>query len=450
MTSSAIQILVGTVMLGVCVGLMLLIVKTAHGMGLQAAQQADQSSSVASSPTPSGHITSGGSKPAAEAAAKPSATTAVAGPTAANVPSPRTITVMGTLSHPRSPAPAPVRPPKPRPVPVRSTVPAPSPVPVTQTPTFSTFTFNAPPLTVVQSAPRSLPGRLTPGGGRVFNFQKLISGTWRTIYTGRTNPSGYAPGNLQTKVAGVAKYRFYGPATSHYGGRYSNVVTITVRPGLTAGLSRATIAKDQTGASLAGKAFPAASGRTIYLQGYYSGMWHNMTYTHTNVDGTYGLALPTTTVGVANYRAYMTKASASRPASITSTLTFTVLPWTSALCGGDILAISHVNETAATATLVGTVTNQTGFDVDFSDGYGPIVDAFDTNGDNVRLTGIYSSNLNLLHPGQSLNYQSPRTSMLTPDRPWSDFWFHPLTQFHDDNVVKFCIQREVPSVQILR
>src|SRR5665811_1168751 len=152
--------------------------------------------------------------------------------------------------------------------------------------------------------------------------------------------------------------------------------------------------------------------RTIYLQSYYSGTWHNMTYTHTNVDGNYWLALPTTTVGVANYRAYMTKASTSRPASTTGTRTFTVLPWTTDLCGGYILATSHVKETAATATLVGTVTNETGFDVQMNSER-PVVEAMDTNGDSVRLFGDFytapdSRTYNLsgvLHAGQSVSYR---------------------------------------------
>jgi hypothetical protein len=309
----------------------------------------------------------------------------------------------------------------------------------------------------VQSAPANILGRLTPGGYRAYKFQKLVAGTWQTISTGRTNSSGYGSGNLQTKVAGVAKYRLYGPATSHYRSTYSSVVTITVRPGLTAGLSRATIAKDQTGASLAGKAFPAASGRTIYLQSYYSGTWHNMTYTHTNVDGNYWLALPTTTVGVANYRAYMTKASTSRPASTTGTRTFTVLPWTTDLCGGYILATSHVNETATTATLVGTVTNETGFDVQMNSKR-PVVEAMDTNGDSVRLFGDFytapdSRTYNLsgvLHAGQSVSYRGQPVTMQTPDRPWmvSPNWTTD-NQFSYD-VMVFCSQRSVPGVHILR
>src|SRR5664279_723772 len=92
-TSSAKEILVCTVMLGASVGAVLLIVNIAQGMDSRATAQADQTSSVASSPTPSEQITSGGSKAPAKVAAKATvkvaakapATTAVVGPTAPHV-----------------------------------------------------------------------------------------------------------------------------------------------------------------------------------------------------------------------------------------------------------------------------------------------------------------------------------------------------------------------------
>jgi hypothetical protein len=464
MTSSAMQILVGTVMLGVCVGLVLLIVKTAHGMGSQATQQADQSSSVVSSPTPSEHITSGGSKPAAEAAAKPSATTAVAGPTAASVPSPRTITVVGTLSHPRSPAPAPVRPPKPRPVPVRSAAPrpAPSPVPVTQTPTTqtpttSTFTATAHPSTsVVQSAPANILGRLTPGGYRAYKFQKLVAGTWQTISTGRTNSSGYTRLSVSTKLTGAAGYRFCGTGTGGYGARSSSAITITIKAGITAVFSSVSIPMGNA-ASLTGKDFPVLAGRAVYLQRYYSSAWHTAASGQTNLFGNYEFALPTAAVGGYSYRVNMPGLSASHPASITSGTNFTVVKWTSALCAGTVVATSHVIETARTATLAGTVTNETGFDVQMNSER-PVVEAVDTNGDGVRLFGDFytapdSRTYNLsgvLHAGQSVSYRGQPVTMQTPDRPWMVFPTWSADNQFSYNVSVFCRQRSVPGFQILQ
>jgi len=458
MTPSAIQILVGTVMLGVCVGLVLLIAKTAHGMDSQATQQADQSSSVVSSPTPSEHITSGGSKPAAEATAKLSATTATAGPTAAKVPSPKTITVVGTLSHPRSPAPAPMRPPKPRPVPVRSTAPrpAPSPVPVTQTPTTSTFTATAHPSTsVVQSAPANILGRLTPGGYRTYKFQKLVAGTWQTISTGSTNSSGYIRVSVSTKVTGAAGYRFYGPGNGSYGARSSSVITITVKAGITAVFSSVSVPMGNA-ASLTGNDFPLLSERAVYLQSYYSSAWHTVASGQTDLHGNYGFALSTAVVGAYSYRVNMPGLSASRPASITSATNFTVVEWTPALCAGDVVATSHVIETATTATLAGTVTNESGFDV-FLNAERPVVEAEDTNGDSISLFGDFyqapNSTYNLtgvLRAGQSVTYRGQSVTMQTPNRPWMVFPTWSTDNELADNAAVFCSQRSIPGVHILQ
>ena len=467
MASSAIQILVGTVMLGVCVGLVLLIVNTAHGMGSQATQQADQSSSVVSSPTPSEHIASGGSKPAADATAKPSATTAVAGPTAANVPSPktttvvgtpRTITVVGTLSHPRSPAPAPVRPPKPRPVPVRPTAPrpAPSPVPVTKTPTTSTFTATAHPSTsVVQSAPANILGRLTPGGYRAYKFQKLVAGTWQTISTGRTNSSGYTRLSVSTTLTGAAGYRFYGPGTGGYGARSSSAITITVKAGITAVFSSVSIPMGNA-ASLTGKDFPVLAGRAVYLQRYYSSAWHTVASGQTDLLGNYGFALPTAAVGSYSYRVNMPGLSASHPASITSGTNFTVVKWTSALCAGDVVATSHVIETGTTATLAGTVTNESGFDI-FVNAERPVVEAEDTNGDGISLFGDFyqapnsTNNLTgVLRAGQSVTYRGQSVTMQTPNQPWMVFPTWSTDNELADNTAVFCSQRSIPGVHILQ
>jgi hypothetical protein len=450
MTPSAIQILVGTVMLGVCVGLVLLIVNTAHGMTSRATQQADQSSFVVSSPTPSEHITSGGSKAAATSSATPTAAPAAAptaAPTAAHVSSPRTITVVGTPSRTPSPAPAPVRPPTPRP--------APSPVPATHTPTTSTFTATAHPSTsVVQSAPANILGRLTPGGYRAYKFQKLVAGTWQTISTGSTNSSGYIRVSVSTKVTGAAGYRFYGPGNGSYGARSSSVITITVKAGITAVFSSVSVPMGNA-ASLTGNDFPVLSERAVYLQSYYSSAWHTVASGQTDLHGNYGFALSTAVVGAYSYRVNMPGLSASRPASITSATNFTVVEWTPALCAGDVVATSHVIETATTATLAGTVTNESGFDV-FVNAERPLVEAEDTNGDSIRLFGDFyqapDSTYNLtgvLRAGQSVTYHGQSVTMQTPNRPWMVFptWF--TDNELADNAAIFCNQRSIPGVHLL-
>lgn len=188
----------------------------------------------------------------------------------------------------------------------------------------STFTASArPSRTVVQSAPATIGGRLTPGGYRVYRFQKLVSGTWRTIHTGRTNSSGYTRLSISTARTGVSTYRYCGLRTTRYAADCSNRVTITVKPGITAWRSLATVLKGRT-ATISGKDFPVQSGRSIYLHRYYSRTWHTVGHTHTNAYGNYRFMLPTTTTGFYTYRVHMPRVSAYRPASTTGTRKVTV------------------------------------------------------------------------------------------------------------------------------
>lgn len=98
--------------------------------------------------------------------------------------------------------------------------------------TSSTFTAAVrPSANVVQFAPANILGRLTPGGYRAYSFQRLVSGTWRTIRTGRTGLSGYIRVSVSTARTGGSIYRYCGSATSRYAADCSNRASMTVRPG---------------------------------------------------------------------------------------------------------------------------------------------------------------------------------------------------------------------------
>jgi hypothetical protein len=307
----------------------------------------------------------------------------------------------------------------------------------------------------VQSAPANILGRLTPGGYRTYKFQKLVAGTWQTISTGKTNSSGYIRISVSTELTGAAGYRFYGPGTSGYGARSSSAITITVKAGITAVFSSVSVPMGNA-ASLTGHDFPVLSKRAVYLQSYYSNAWHTVASGQTDLKGNYGFALSTAVVGGYSYRVNMPGLSASRPASITSGTKFTVVKWTSALCAGDVVATSHVIETGTTATLAGTVTNESGFDV-FVNAERPVVEAEDTNGDSISLFGDFyqapNSTYNLtgvLRAGQSVTYRGQSVTMQTPNQPWMVFPTWSTDNELADNAAVFCSQRSIPGVHILQ
>ena len=130
---------------------------------------------------------------------------------------------------------------------------------------------------------------------------------------------------------------------------------------------------------------------------------------------------------------------------------------TAADCLGYLVAESQVIASRITATLKGTITNESGLDVKVI-AQAPVVEAWDTNGQHVRLFGSFasppkdgpgeSSNVTL-HPGDSISYRSVALPMQTPDRNWESLRWAPLTylSMEDSN---FCQQGDVPGVHILR
>jgi hypothetical protein len=307
----------------------------------------------------------------------------------------------------------------------------------------------------VQSAPANILGRLTPGGYRAYKFQKLVAGTWQTISTGTTNSSGYIQLSVSTELTGATGYRFYGPGTGGYGACSSSAITITVKAGITAVFSSVSVPMGNA-ASVTGNDFPALPERAVYLQSYYSSAWRTVASGQTDLHGSFGFALSTAVVGGYSYRVSMPALSASLPASITSGTSFTVVQWTPALCVGDVVATSHVIETATTATLAGTVTNESGFDV-FVNDERPVVEAEDTNGDSIELFGDFyqapNSTHNLtgvLRAGQSVTYQGQSVTMQTPNRPWMAFPTWSTDNELAANAAVFCGQRSILGVHILK
>jgi hypothetical protein len=147
-------------------------------------------------------------------------------------------------------------------------------------------------------------------------------------------------------------------------------------------------------------------------------------------------------------------APVSRPAPAPPPTTHTR---TAADCLGNIVAISEIRITATTATLVGTVTNETGLDANLSVS-GPVVEAWDTNSTHVRLYGDYRATpdpfgegwAGVLHPGQSISYHSLPVTMQTPDRNWDAVRWSAINQFdnYDDQI--FCQQRWIDGIHIVR
>ncbi|MFW5471628.1 hypothetical protein ACOCJ4_16460 [Knoellia sp. CPCC 206435] len=110
-----------------------------------------------------------------------------------------------------------------------------------------------------------------------------------------------------------------------------------------------------------------------------------------------------------------------------------------------------------TATLTGTITNETGLDVDVN-ASAPVVEAWDTNEEHVYLYGSFEDppkdfgGVNaqvVLRPGDSITYRSLAVPMQTPDRNWKAVRWNPIAQFNFEDT-NFCQQRSVPGLHIIR
>jgi hypothetical protein len=94
-------------------------------------------------------------------------------------------------------------------------------------------------------------------------------------------------------------------------------------------------------------------------------------------------------------------------------------------CDGAMVARSQIVVSGSTATLLGTMTNETGCDVHFS-GTPPYALTFDSDGSRPILLGDFNSPPRerpssadwVIHPGASVPYRSLPVTLQTPDPRW--------------------------------
>jgi hypothetical protein len=124
-------------------------------------------------------------------------------------------------------------------------------------------------------------------------------------------------------------------------------------------------------------------------------------------------------------------------------------------CDGAMVARSQILVSGSTATLSGTMTNETDFDVYFS-GMPPYASALDTDGNEPILLGDFSSPPReqpssgdwVMHPGASVSYRSLPVTLQTPDTRWDGTHWSTSSQSTTLEST-FCHQREVAAVQII-
>jgi hypothetical protein len=120
-----------------------------------------------------------------------------------------------------------------------------------------------------------------------------------------------------------------------------------------------------------------------------------------------------------------------------------------------MVARSQILVSGVTATLWGTMTNETDCDVYFS-GMPPYAISLGSPGDGPRLLGDFSfppreqpsSRDWVMHPGASVSYRSLPVSLPTPDPRWDGTHWSGSSQSTTLEIT-FCNQREVAAVQII-
>ena len=133
-------------------------------------------------------------------------------------------------------------------------------------------------------------------------------------------------------------------------------------------------------------------------------------------------------------------------------------------CGGAMVARSRILVSGSTATLMGTLTNETGCDVHFS-GMPPYAIAFGTDGSEPVLLGDFNlppreqppSGDWVIHPGASVPYRSRPVTVQNPDPRWDGTDWCTSSQSTTLDVVTFCAtlndmtccdRRELPIIQL--
>jgi hypothetical protein len=131
---------------------------------------------------------------------------------------------------------------------------------------------------------------------------------------------------------------------------------------------------------------------------------------------------------------------------------------------GAVVARSQILVSGSIATLLGTMTNETDWDVYFS-GMPPYANTFDTDGSERILLGDFNPSPRetpacgdwVVHPGARLQYRSLPITLQNPDPGWDGTaWctssqsttMHLMTFCQKLDRMTFCTQRNLPTIQL--
>jgi hypothetical protein len=124
--------------------------------------------------------------------------------------------------------------------------------------------------------------------------------------------------------------------------------------------------------------------------------------------------------------------------------------------GGAMVARSQILVSGSTATLLGTMTNETGYDVHFS-GTPPYARTLDTDGNRPVLLGDFNSPPReqpssadwVMHPGASVPYRSLPVTLKDPDPRWDGTDWCATSQSITLNTLTFRREWRLPTIQII-
>jgi hypothetical protein len=143
------------------------------------------------------------------------------------------------------------------------------------------------------------------------------------------------------------------------------------------------------------------------------------------------------------------RSQAASPEPITHTLS-------AADSEGAMVARSQILVSGSTATLLGTMTNETGYDVHFS-GTPPYARTLDTDGNRPVLLGDFNSPPReqpssadwVMHPGASVPYRSLPVTLKDPDPLWDGTDWCTSSQSITLNTLPFRREWQLPTIQII-
>lgn len=149
-----------------------------------------------------------------------------------------------------------------------------------------------------------LHGSVAPSaGGQTVYAQRYYSGTWHTTGSQKLNSSSAY--SFATKPSrGTYQFRVYKPAAGGIKAAYSSTQTLWVGVyRVTGAFVDSSISHTQT-ATFNGVVAPARGGQRIYIQQYYSGTWHNVSYRALTSNSSYSFGLHYSTSGTFTYRTF--------------------------------------------------------------------------------------------------------------------------------------------------